>query len=284
MKIAKLKLTNVKGHNRLLDLAGVNIITGSNFSGKTAILQAVRLVLTGSLPPPIGKLPSSIYQLAGNPEAAGEMSVKVRMTNNRDVLLQYVKDTKGSVKAIGTVPADLALPPLLCEPRQFFAMTGAERIKTVFGACDLSRTGFGPDLLKKAVAHVQESPARIAETVLDEVYKWIDDEFKANGDNPQLAAGALINRIQTAQKTAKTVKERESGAFQAFRTKVDAGRPVDKTAEIKALETKIAGNSVTQGVQRGQLLLVLSRLENQFGQILGVTGDYVTTTQTWLSV
>ena len=68
MKIKKLKLTNVKGHNRLLDLDGVNIVTGSNFSGKTAILQAVRLVLTGSLPPPIGKLPGSIYQLAGNKE------------------------------------------------------------------------------------------------------------------------------------------------------------------------------------------------------------------------
>lgn len=52
MKIAKVKITNFKCYEETFTLAlndGLNVVVGANESGKTTVLEAIHLALTGLL-------------------------------------------------------------------------------------------------------------------------------------------------------------------------------------------------------------------------------------------
>lgn len=69
--LVRIAATNIKGQRFSLDLTELNLLLGSNFKGKTARLDAIRLLLLGHLPE-LGKLPRATFQLS----SGREMSVQ----------------------------------------------------------------------------------------------------------------------------------------------------------------------------------------------------------------
>lgn len=276
MRINELNATNLHGQNFGVALSLVNVICGDNFRGKTAIMKAIRLGLTGYLPPPIGKMPGNIYKLAGNPEGEGEMRIDLMIDGGRQINLAWKRDAKGRVSTEGSVPDDLAMPALLCEPRTFFAMTGADRIKTVFGACDLSKSGFGADTIKKRLSEVQQMPAKVCEETLNTIEQRVGDAFDGS-TSVQDSTNILLAYLKVEQKNAADKAKTASGAFAAFRQKIAASRPADLTAEITKLETEIAQSGVSNEVERQRLWQQIEALKNRLADEFAILSEHEAT-------
>jgi len=275
MKIKSLVATNVHGLNIGLDLKSVNVICGDNFTGKTAIMKSIRLGLTGYLPLPIGKTPGSIYKLAGNPEGEGSMSIEMLTDNGRAIKHKWSRDAKGKTSAEGGVPMDLQMPPLLCEPRTFFGMTGADRIKIVFAACDVTKSGFGAKMLNEKLGTVQVQPVKVCETTLNTIAQYIDAQF-ADGATIQDATDRLLKWLKQNQADSRLKAETASGSFAAFRTKTATGRPVDKTAEIEKLQRVIQGLGENNAVERNRLFLAVESAKNQLTESFTILDNFET--------
>lgn len=256
-----------------LDLSGVNVLCGKNYSGKTAVLTALRLGLCGYLPPPLGKLPGSIFKLAGNPDAEGSMSIELETDGNRTIKHKWARDSKGKMTTEGGVPMDLQMPALLADARQFFGMTAAQRINVIFSACDVSKSGFGPALLKGKLTGVQVSPARICEATLGEVERFIDAQFKSV---PQIqdATERLVKWLKACQSDSKASGERASGSFAAFNNRPAGPRPVDHAQEISLLENEMTGATVGNEVERSRLFGDIERLKNQFASEFSILSNH----------
>jgi len=76
MKIDKVFINNIKGVTKEYELSGSNIICGDNGSGKTAILDAIRLACLG-YHPKFGKSGNKIFSLS----SANEMAAKIRFSS-----------------------------------------------------------------------------------------------------------------------------------------------------------------------------------------------------------
>jgi hypothetical protein len=134
--------TDIKGRQIEVSIKPATVVIGPNFSGKTAVLTAIKLGLAGALPPPIGKTGQAIYSaLATSPNDPGELRVEMLLVDTpnelmpRHVVSTWQRSPTGSVRVDFGMPAKLRLPAVLVDPRQFFSMTAAQRTKAVFEAC-----------------------------------------------------------------------------------------------------------------------------------------------------
>lgn len=243
MKIKTVVANNFKGLNFKYTLADVTLIAGENYAGKSAIPLAIRLALTGYLPPPIGT--KGVYSLAGNPTKPGSMGIGLELDNGRSVAWTWTRDAKGKLSVDGGVPPDLAMPPILMEPRLFFAQTGAERINTIFESCP----GAGSDLaakIKARLAEVQIMPAKVRQEVLAEVVTAIDTVFGQG--NPQQACSQLLDALKTNAKSAADAAKFAGGQVSGFQ--LPAVKPRDVRVELEQARAELAGLQLaTNGVK-----------------------------------
>lgn len=266
MRLKNLRLNNVHGRNHDLTFDRVNVIVADNMASKTSILKAIRLLLTGSLPMPVGKLSSGIYKLAGNYDSPGEMSIHGEMDNGRMIDLSWTRRGDGSFTSAGHVPMDLALPELLSESKQFFSKTSADQIKLIFNACQVSATDFSAATLKAKLSGIQAMPAKVCEQTLDEVAKAIDLAFR--GRTAQEAGEMMLQSFKVRQKAAGEAKDSASGAFEAFRGKFQAGRPVDCTTEIAAIERELMEAAGNAGADRQKAWSAVETAKNAITAIV----------------
>ena len=101
MKIAKVKITNFKCYGQTFSLGladGLNVIVGQNESGKTTILEAIHLALTG--------------QLHGR-------QIKYDLTS-------YLFNLETQIKYLEGLKAPVPLPPPEISIELFFAGNGSE--------------------------------------------------------------------------------------------------------------------------------------------------------------
>lgn len=232
MKLKSLTARNFTGCNFDIVFGDVTIITGDNFAGKTSIPNAIRLLLTGSLPPPIGI--KEIYSLAGDSEAAGQMSLAAEMDNGRKVSLTWNRDAKGKIACTGGIPSDLVMPPMLANPNSFWAKTSAERIQIVADACPNA----GADLAKTItgrLSEVQIVPFKLAEPVLTEVRNWIKSSF--SNESPPTAIANLVDHIKVEAKIASDDLKFTSGTLAGFKMKV---KPASVDAELESMRQELA--------------------------------------------
>jgi len=261
MRITHLAYRNFKGHSADIELAPVTLVTGANFNHKTAIPMAVRLALTGYLPPPLGV--RGIYALAGNPTQAGTMGINLVLENGRKIVWQWKRDAAGKVSVVGNASPDIAMPQLLMEPKLFFAKTGAEQIQTVFQACDIKPETFSPSIIKNRLSEVQASPLTECERILGIVNEWMDNNKVVTV--PSWIA-LLLDGLKVRQKTASDEAKVAQGAFAAFR---GDGAPIfqkDVSQELAAARTQLTGLEVElggpiEGLQ-GQRDMLANRLKS----------------------
>lgn len=232
MRINHLAFRNFKGFKGSYDLGPVTLVTGKNFSHKTSIPMAIRLALSGKLPPPIGI--QGVYALAGNPDGQGDMVVEL-ILGDRKVLWSWAKDAKGKVTVDGGVPADLAMPDMLLEPRLFWQKTAAERVKTIFAACDLGDLDISASISGR-LSQIQVPPVSICEPLLDS----IREKMRSLPSEPvQLFCSMLLDWVKTEQKAASDTFKIAQGAFAAFRTGDASERPTDVSTALNEARDKM---------------------------------------------
>lgn len=233
MKIKHLSARNFTGTNFDIELDQVNIVTGDNFSGKTAIPNAIRLVFTGSLPPPIGI--RGIYGGAGNQNGASQMSVEAELDNGRKVGLRWNRDAKGKISQEGGIPLDLTMPPMLANPRSFWAKTGQERVQII-----AESVGGGADLAARFTAclgSVNLQPADVLVKVREQAATWIQERF-TEGPNPNAAAQALIASVKDIAKSRAAEAKRFGAEIEAVQLPLN--KPADVSAELEQARLDLA--------------------------------------------
>lgn len=136
MRIKQLTGTNIKGQTFAHTLAPVSVITGDNFAGKSARLDALTFGLLG-YHPRHGKQPGAAFVLA----SGGEMSVRLDFDGGQFVKRTLTQGKRGAIKA--TVEGEeVATPPVLLDCREYFAMTKLKRVEMVFRQVDLAAAGY----------------------------------------------------------------------------------------------------------------------------------------------
>lgn len=125
MIIKRVEAENLKGRTFGYDLAAMNIIVGDNFTGKSSIIDAIRLPLIGHIPE-LGKMPSSTWQLS-----SGEHMTSKLIFDNGEIVTIDAHLEKTTVKVKQDTPLELANIPLL-NAAAYFAMSERERYDYVF--------------------------------------------------------------------------------------------------------------------------------------------------------
>ena len=140
MKIKSIAARNLKGRSFKHDLAPVTIITGDNFSGKTAELSAIRLALMG-YEPRLGKTAQAIFSLCGcKGGGATEMDVTATFDDGTAMNRAWVMK-KGKISYSGLDTE--AIPPVMLDPTIYFGLSGPQRLNYVLAQCDLEALGLG---------------------------------------------------------------------------------------------------------------------------------------------
>jgi hypothetical protein len=279
MNISQVTIRNFKGRNGSFDLAPVNVITGDNFAGKSAIPLAVRLALTGYLPAPIGKENRSIFEaLAGDPLDPGVLEVGFEISQDplesMTGFLRWTKNEKGTVSREGAVPGSAALPAILCEPRVFFAMSGPERVRAVFDACPDAK--IDTNALAGQIGEIMASPAKTR----DELVQWIFEQitFAFSKDRTDQVASEMLNEVlKTELKRAKDQEKMKTGAVQG--ASAPAGVvPTDHAAEIAEAEETEKGvkanlahleRIAAQLVEAGEIPEKIKNLKEELASLAG---------------
>jgi hypothetical protein len=123
MIITRVEAENLKGRTFAYDLSPQVAIVGDNFTGKTSIIDAIRLAVIGYIPE-LGKLPSATWQLASDEK----MEVMLSFEDGRAMRF-IARLEKGSPKITrdelsGEIP--------LLNAAAYFGMSERERYQYVF--------------------------------------------------------------------------------------------------------------------------------------------------------
>lgn len=143
MHITGLEASGLKGLSFQHQLQRCVLITGKNWSGKSARLEAIRLALLGFVPA-LGKQNQSTWGLSGG----GTVTVDVSFDNGGGIGRTFQRDGE-SIKSIarpklGADPATMfdgigdKMPML--DPAEYFALTDSERVQYVFGMMKMPDT------------------------------------------------------------------------------------------------------------------------------------------------
>ena len=129
--LTKITARGMKGRTFSYDLHPATLIVGPNFSGKTSIVEAVRLALLGHIPE-VGKKPSATMELASGSELQVEATLSSGETLRRRWWLE-----RGAVRNEHAVtdPERFAAP--LLDAAAYFDMTESERVDYVFSRVQL---------------------------------------------------------------------------------------------------------------------------------------------------
>lgn len=138
MQITKVEATNLKGRTFSYELSPAVAIVGDNFTGKTSIIDAIRLALIGYIPE-LGKTNAATYQLASD----DPMTVLLTLDNGQSIgVTAYLdKTAKVAHKIYANEPSALTEESTMNIPllnaSAYFAMTERDRYNYVFNVAKL---------------------------------------------------------------------------------------------------------------------------------------------------
>lgn len=126
MKIDKISLKNLKGVTKDYDLSGSNLIYGDNGTGKTAILDSLRLACLG-YHPKLGKTGSKIFTLS----SSNEMRASVRFTDSQ--VCEFYASYNGNSISKNWDSCEIEDSfKIQLDPNIFFSTTKDEKTQKIF--------------------------------------------------------------------------------------------------------------------------------------------------------
>src|SRR3990167_497024 len=190
MKIETLKISNVKGQTRKLELTPLTVIHGPNWSGKTAVLTAIRMGLLG-YDPKLGKRPGDTFMNA----TGSIMSVDLHFA--RVGIHRNWKSNRGSVKLTSVEPPGWpGVPALMLDVREYFGMSGQARRDYIMGLLSLEGAGISDESLIAKLKTIKVEPhgeaAQIElDRLIDETCFWMGDRDEHGTPLVEWMAGNL---------------------------------------------------------------------------------------------
>ena len=184
MKLIKLLARGLKGLNFTLDLAAITFLVGSNFAGKTARSDAIRLLLIGYLPE-LGKQPRSTFELC----SGREMIVEGWFDNGAYIKRRWflkgdVVKTEDIVTGMDLADDKIGQLAVMLHAETYFMLSDRQRVDYVFA--NIPNLG------------AENTP----NSILDNVSEWL-------GTNEDLDSQAVKRFLQAFSK-AQGEAERES--------------------------------------------------------------------------
>lgn len=138
MYLSEISAHGLKGRNFSHKLAQLTAIVGPNFSGKTAVVEAIRLLFLSYLPE-LGKTAKATFQLA-NGES---MSISGKL-GDEAIARQWRQTSDGAVKLTGT--EEMWSIPLL-DSEHYFGLSDKERTAYVFANAKLPESASAKSIL-----------------------------------------------------------------------------------------------------------------------------------------
>lgn len=211
MRIKKIKLKNLKGITGEFDLTENNIIVGANASGKTAILDAIRLCFIG-YHPKLGKTPRSLFSLS----SGNEMSCQVQMDNG-DFCSFSLTLSGGSVKK-DWQPLNISdSAKIQLDPSLFFDSSKADKRNTIFSILGNSDPQEVIKNLNHSLENVATSGTTLESEVLDSVKSKISEIFqssKMTNEALSLAIDFIKDAVSQANSASKRMDKTLEGLAQ----------------------------------------------------------------------
>lgn len=236
MNIKKLEAVNFRGQTFTRELGPVTIITGDNFAGKTTITDAIKFVLSGTLPG-VGKTPPLLYAaLAGDPEAEGAVAVSAWFDGTRNSTVRLERTKRGAVSQDGVPAADVALDPFLADPARFFTLTAAEQTAAIYRASGAGQ--LGAESVTAALWAVEAQPVAVRDELLREICGEITPTFAKFGP---AAPDKLMDNWKDRMRNAKLTVKQLSGAFAGMKLPLEMPRPADDLAALRAQRDALVG-------------------------------------------
>jgi hypothetical protein len=166
MILVKVSAQNLKGASFDHALSPRVAIQGPNFSGKTAIFEAIRLALLGHIPE-VGKLPKSTWELS----SGDRMSVCVTFDNGGSITRVFQANKTPIVSQDEAGLFDL---PLL-NAEHYFSLTDSERTSYVFH-------------------HVRLPAVYTPESIIAQLERYSFED--KHSENVETGKAALIKRVR----------------------------------------------------------------------------------------
>lgn len=238
MLLNYIKSQGVKGRTIEAALKAITIIYGPNATGKTALADALRILLTGTN----HRATKAIRIEGGIIRDNGEAAILVR---------EWTESRGGTVKAAHQVPDGFGeTPRVLLEPRFYLGKTPKERAKYVTGLMDLSNGGMtGAEIVTEVSGLVFETPTNENVRALADFATELreSDEERHNNHEPvqdwlETWLGLMPGRIKAAKDALKGLQTYASGQARLQATDdVEPTRNVD--AELQDANSRLGGQN-----------------------------------------
>lgn len=198
--IKEVKVNGWKSGDRHCHLSLTNVLVGENGSGKTSIMDAIRLAATGEVPG-LGKQNQMLIK-----GASSDNPVVSITTEDGDVTLTLKRSRTSVSKSVDGEHWDVNVPLSVPELQ---AMTASElRTLLSVGGDKLTRSQFKKDILTKAGSVAKECMALFndqGDGSLSDVDLWVD-EIKVIAKNQAANLRETEAALANVRKTLETVK------------------------------------------------------------------------------
>lgn len=218
----KLSFQNVKGRSGSYDLPSVTVVHGDNFSGKSAILTALRLGLIG-YDPTLGKTNAATWQLSSGRD------MRVTIGSQAGGISRTWELVKGSVKLTTSPAPSWHMPEALVDVRQFLAMPAKARAEYILGLVPVPAEAVTPDALIGCVPKEHRS-----DDVQEFITFWDCERIEHGTPTGDWLAQLCETAAVRARDEAGKVKESEA-ALRQFTAEVPGLGVQDCSADITAM-------------------------------------------------
>lgn len=199
MKLVKISVRNFKGLTFTLDLAAINFLVGSNFVGKTARTDAIRLFLLGHLPE-LGKTNEATFGLA-----SGRVMHVEGEFDDGSVGFRTWKADGNSIKKVEQLPESFKdsedLVALMLNAETYFAKSERGRVEYVAQNVKLGAEWSPDEIVGKVVAVLGDAcdeSTKVAALLTHAAAQTADSE-----GTPQEFVEAAIAAVDDAGKASK---------------------------------------------------------------------------------
>lgn len=270
MKIESISAVNVKGRDFSHKLGPVTVIYGDNFSGKTAILDAIRIGLLG-YHSKLGKQGSKLWKLAG--QTRMQMSVLLDFADGHRIFNEWNQKTDGTVSMTSDIPDGLNTPAILLDTNEYFNRTSAERIAFIFEKSDPATIGLADGELRDKIASIEVIPAKVCQQIMPNIlsiYDTGETHHKIMKTSVQSWLSTLVESLKSSKKLADQMRKKAADSLQSLKV-MGGTAPKDVSTELTAKEAGFKAVSEQLKAIESEIDR-LQRLETQIFNLRGIAG------------